>query len=48
LFLVMVDEFDGGIGAQLLQYRIVCGVSGIENSSGAGNYGHLLGRQRRR
>jgi hypothetical protein len=44
----MVDEFDGGIGAQLLQYRIVCGVSGVENLSGAGSYGRLLGGQPRR
>ena len=48
LFLAMVDEFDDGIGAQLLQYRIVCGVCGVENLSGAGSYGHLLGAQPRR
>ena len=38
-----INEFDAGIGAQLLQYRIVCGVCRVENLSGSGTYGHLLG-----
>jgi hypothetical protein len=39
LFLATIDEFDDGIGAQLLQDRIFCAVGGIENLSAAGNYG---------
>jgi hypothetical protein len=51
LFLAVVNEFDDRIGAQLLQYRVVCGVCRVENLSGAGTYGHLLSvppRQRMR
>src|SRR5271166_2500414 len=47
LFLAMVYYFDDGIGAQLLQYRIVGGVGGVENLSGTGSYGHHLGPQPR-
>ena len=34
-----INEFDDGIGAQLLQYRVVCGVCRIENLSSTGTYG---------
>ena len=40
----MVEEFDDGISAQLLQYRTIGGVCGIENFSGARSYGPLLPR----